>query len=280
MGDTDAGAAAFNAFEAAGWEAHVEGYDRFFGRITTRVVGALLDAAAVGPGVRVLDVASGPGFVAAAAAARGAPVTGVDVAEGMVALARRRHPAIAFHLGDAEALPFDDAVFDAVVANFLLLHLGRPERAAAEAARVLVPGGRVAATVWDVPARARLVGVLIDAMTQAGAQPPPDVPPGPPLFRFADEAELTALLRENGFEDVRVDTIEFVHQEPSAATLWDGIVAGTVRASALLLAQPPEMQRRIRAAFDEIAERHRAGSVLRLPVSVKLASARRPAAAR
>src|SRR3954467_13962799 len=181
---------AFNAFEAAGWEERPAGYDDFFGAITTRVVGALLDAPAVGPpvgaaaggpGTPALDVATGPGYVAAEAAARGAFVLGVDVAESMLALARRLHPELEFRSGDAEALWCRDGMFDAVVANFLLLHLGRPERAAAELARVLAPGGRVALTVWDVPAAARLNGVLVDALAEAGAGPPPGLPEGPPF---------------------------------------------------------------------------------------------------
>jgi SAM-dependent methyltransferase len=271
---------AFNAFEAAGWERQVAGYDHFFGPITTRLVGPLLNAAAVGPGARVLDVASGPGYVAAGAAERGASVVGADVAEGMIELARRLHPELDFRAGSAEALPFGDESFDAVVANFVLLHLGRPERAAAEFARVLRPGGRVALTVWDVPERARFIGVLVDAMAAAGAGPPPDLPVGPPIFRFADDEELARLLRDQRLGDVDVSTISFSHGEPSADALWRGLMGGTVRTSALVLAQTGETQGRIRAAFDELVEQHRHGARVELPVSVKLASARKPVAPR
>jgi SAM-dependent methyltransferase len=267
---------AFNAFEAAGWEERPAGYDDFFGAITTRVVGPLLDAAAVGPGARVLDVATGPGYVAAEAAARGAFVLGVDVADSMLALARGLHPEIEFRAADAEALWCRDGMFDAVVANFLLLHLGRPERAAAEFARVLAPGGRVALTVWDVPARTRFVGVLVDALAEAGAGPPPDLPEGPPFFRFADEAELTALLHGAGFEDVEVQTEAFTHIEASPDSLWGGLMRGTVRMSALVTGQDEPTRARIRTAFDRCARAHETGGRLALPVSVKLASGRRP----
>jgi ubiquinone/menaquinone biosynthesis C-methylase UbiE len=178
---------AFNAFEAAGWERQVGGYEDFFVPITTQVIGPLLDAAGVAAGADVLDVATGPGYVAARAAERGASVVGIDIAEQMLALARRLHPRLEFRHGDAEALPFEDASFDAVVANFLLLHVGRPEQVATEFARLLRPGGSVALTVWDVPARARFIGVLLDAFAAAGAAPPPELPVGPPIFRFADD---------------------------------------------------------------------------------------------
>ena len=82
---------AFDAFEAAGWEEKAAAYERFFGVITDRMVAPLLAAASVGVGARVLDVATGPGWVAARAAERGASVVGIDVAEAMIARARNAH---------------------------------------------------------------------------------------------------------------------------------------------------------------------------------------------
>jgi SAM-dependent methyltransferase len=271
-GDADA----FNAFEAAGWERQVSGYEDFFGPISTRLVAPLLDAALVDRGTRVLDVASGPGYVAAAAAERGASVIGVDIAEGMIALARERHPQLDFRFGNAEELPFADGSFDAVVGNFVLLHVGRPERAVSEFARVMDAGGRVALTVWDFPDRARFHGVLLDAVAEAGAVPPKDIPVGPPIFRFSDEEEFAGLLREQGLDDIGVRTVSFSHTLPSPDALWRGLLGGTVRLSVMILRQPQDVQRRIRAAFDEIVRRYQVGPEVALPVSVKLASGRKP----
>ena len=136
-------ASAFNQFESAGWEKQALGYEDFFGPITTRLVEPLLDAAEIGEGERVLDVATGPGYVAAKAAERGATTIGLDNAEAMLSIARRLHPQLEFRRGDVEGLPFPDGSFDAVVGNFILLHLGRPERAAQEFVRVLARGGRL-----------------------------------------------------------------------------------------------------------------------------------------
>ena len=224
---------AFNAFEATGWEQQATGYDAFFGPITTRLVGPLLDAAGVRPGARMLDVATGPGYVAAAAAERGADVVGVDVAGAMLALARRAHPGLDLRTGDAEALPLPDASFDMVVANLALLHLGRPDQAAREFARVLVPGGRVALTVWDMPERARFIGVLLEA-------------------------------------------VAFSVHAASADALWQGLLGGTVRSAALIVRQPEETQRAIRAAFDRILQPYTGPGGVEVPVSVKLASAAKP----
>jgi len=265
MGSWDIDADAFNAFEVAGWERQVAGYEDFFVPITARLAAPLLDAAAVGRGSAVLDVATGPGHIAAAAARRGATVIGVDVAEGMLARAREAHPEVTFLRGDAEALPFDDGAFDAVVVGFLLLHLARPERAVAEFGRVLRPGGRVALTMWDFPDRSRFLGVLLDAIAEAGAEPPPDLPPGPPIFRFSDEEQLAGLLER--FDEVEIQTVEFPLRFGSTDVLWRGLLGGTVRLSVLVLRQPSEVQERIRAAFDRII-----GGAEELPVSVKLAT--------
>ena len=156
------------------------------------------------------------------------------------------------------------------------MHLGRPERAAAEFARVLAPSGRVALTVWNVPAEARVIGVLVDALAAAGATPPPGLPTGPPFFRFADEHEFASLLRGAGLEAVTVRTIAFVHREPSADALWRGLLSGTVRMSALVLGQTPTTQAAIRVAFDRFAAQYEDGGRLELPVSVKLAVAAKP----
>jgi ubiquinone/menaquinone biosynthesis C-methylase UbiE len=105
--------------------------------------------------MRVLDVASGPGYIAAGAEARGAHAIGIDFAADMVAEARRRYPKIEFREGDAENLAFDTASFDAVVCAFGILHIADPDRAIAEAFRVLRPDGRFAFTVWAGPRPAR-----------------------------------------------------------------------------------------------------------------------------
>ncbi len=189
----------------------------------------------------------------------------------MVALARERHPTLEFRQANAEALPFPDASFDAVVANFLILHLGRPERATAEFARVLVPGGRLALTAWDVPEQARFLGVFLDAVAAAGASPPGDLPRGPDFFRFSRDEEFAALLRGAELENIEVETIAFTLPVSSADQLWEGLLAGTVRTSALILRQTHETQRRIRAAFDRIVSEYQTDDGVELPVSVKLA---------
>ena len=191
--------AAFDAFEEAGWTTkEASAYHGLFGRVTPRVAEPLLDAVGAGRGTRLLDVATGPGYVAARAAERGAETIGVDLSDTMLAYARAHVAGVEFVHGDATALPFEDESFDAVVGAFVLLHLGTPERAVEQAARVLRSGGRAAFSVWDEPSRGRWIGVFFEAFVAAGAHPPADVPAGPNFFRFADDAEFASLWRPTG----------------------------------------------------------------------------------
>lgn len=263
---------AFRAFEVEGWERTANPYDRFFGPITDRIADPLLDAAGAETRTRLLDVGTGPGHIASRAQARGADVTGMDIAAAMIELARRRHPGVAFVQAAAESLPFANGAFDAVVGGFILPHLSRPEVALAEFRRVLAPAGRVALSMWDVPERTRLLGVLVDAVADAGSTTPAGVPTGPPFFRYAGDAALRELLTVTGFDRIQVRHIRFVHRVSSAAALWDDLLAGTVRMSATISGQPPATQSRIRAAFDQRTAPYAVAGGLDLPVSVKVAS--------
>jgi SAM-dependent methyltransferase len=263
----------FDAFEAKGWEDRAAGYAEMLVGVTAHPVEDLLDAARVGPGTRVLDVAAGPGHVSAACADRGATPIGLDVAHEMVAVARARYPDLEFLQGDAHGLPFADASMDAVVGNFAILHLGRPERAVSEFARVLAPGGSVALTTWDTPDRTRMIGVFLDAAQEAGASPLPHVPAGPPFFRFADDTEFAALLYGAGLAEVSVRRVDYTHRFADADELWEAIRRGTVRVRGLVFDQPPETLTRIRRAYERLLREYTGGDGgVEMPISVKIAA--------
>lgn len=107
----------------------------------------------IASGMRVLDVACGTGNVAIPAARLGAVVTGVDIASNLLVQAREcaaaEGLAATFDEGDAEQLPYVDASFDVVVTMFGAMFAPRPERVAAELARVLKPGGLLAMANWN-----------------------------------------------------------------------------------------------------------------------------------
>jgi SAM-dependent methyltransferase len=266
---------AFRDFERRAHDRLARTYERFFEPVTAGAIPALLDAAGVAPGFRVLDVACGPGAVAAAAAALGATVIGVDLSPEMIARARGRHPRLEFREADVERLPFPDEAFDAVVCNFGLGHFPRPELGAAELLRVLKPGGRAALSWWDAPARARVNGVFFDAVAEAGAPPTGAVPEGPPPFRFADDAELRALLTIAGFGEPSVRPLTWTHRIASIEAWWEGGLGSLARASAAVVHQPPAVQARIRAAFERLAAGYRAEGGFVVPAAAKIAAGRR-----
>jgi len=236
----------------------------------------LLDAAHVHAGLTVLDAGCGPGNLAAAAASRGAFVIGTDLSDAMLTLARERHPKIEFQQADAEQLPFPDASFDAVVSNLLVPHLPRPEAGIVELARVLKPGGRLAVSMWDLPARSRLVGVMWEAIAEVGAPTPPAIPSGPATFKYSDEDELGGLLRSARLDDIKVRKTEFIHEVASLDLLWEAWTEGSVRTASAIRDQPAGTQLQIRAAFDRLAGAYADDDGLHVPVSFLVASGRKP----
>jgi SAM-dependent methyltransferase len=262
---------AFKDFEAAGWSANAAGYGALTGRITAHVAGPLLDAASVTGGTRVLDIGCGRGDLCAAAAARGARPVGVDLADGMVEAARAAHPRLEFVRADAEDLPFADASFDAALGAFVVNHLPRPERGAAEARRVVAAGGPVALAMWDQPERVAFLGLFDAAMDAAHVERGLVLPPGPPAYRFADEAALRGLLEDAGLEDVRIEAVRFSYAIADLDELWDGVQTGSVRTAAQLRALDDDERARVRGALDELLEERRSTGGLELETAVKIA---------
>jgi SAM-dependent methyltransferase len=261
----------FQRFEQTGWEQAAAFYGDAFGGLTVQTAGPLLDAVGVEPGVRLLDVATGPGFIAAAATARGAACVGLDFSPAMIADARTRHPAITFREGDAHALPFDGDSFDAVVMNFGLLHLARPEAALAEAHRVLRPGGRYAFTIWGGPDQAIGFGLAVRAVEEFGTT---DVglPEGPPFFRFSDPAECRRTLAAAGFRDVDARPLALTWRLRSADAVFAAVSRGGVRTAAVLRAQTAEALENIRAAVRRGVESYAQDGGFAVPMNAVLAS--------
>src|SRR4051794_12636273 len=266
---------AFGAFERTGWnEGRAAPYHHAIGELTARSVEALLDAAGVGPRVRVLDVATGPGYAAGRAAARGADAFGVAFSAEMVTLAAELHPGVEFLTGDANALPFADASFDAVVANFLMPHVADLPEVVRELARVVRPGGRVALSTWD-PEPPTYLRAMFEVFAAAGAVPAPELPPGPSFFQYAAADEFRALLAGAGLDQPVVESVPFTHRIDDVDAFIADLIAGTVRMGVLLQAQPADVQARFREGFSERLKGWRGGSGYELPCAIKVGSGRR-----
>lgn len=236
----------FKVFESAGWSARAATYGALMARATVHATPALLEG--VGPGTRMLDVGSGLGDLCAAATARGARTTGIDLAPDMVATARERHPGLTFLEGDAEALPFGDREFDVVTGAFVINHLPEPERAVAEMRRV---AARVSLAMWAEDT------LLFALPTEAAGN---TRIAGPDAERFASRENLLSLL------DGDVTEIAFDLELESFEALWDGLLGGTVRTAARLTGDLREPLRRL-------AEPYRNGDGYALPTTVRVVTA-------
>lgn len=269
--------AAFRAAEHAGWQEKVASYDRLWSPLTTDLGERLLDAAGVGPASRVLDVACGPGRLTAAAAARGAEVTGIDFSNRMVERARSLFPALDFRVGDAESLPFADDSFDAVIVNFGVLHFARPDYALVEACRVLKPRGCLAFTLWAGPADHAGLRIMFDAIEAHGRVDAP-LPEGPPQFLFTEPHACATLLTTAGFE--RASIAHSLQRGSWRLPTPDGLFAayadGAVRIALLLAAQTPAALAAIRAAVADACRAYADDGALRIPVGAVIVTARRP----
>lgn len=265
----------FKELERKGWSAKAEDYDSFAGQITQGAVETLLDAAGARAGVDVLDVACGPGYVAAAAARRGARAVGIDFSANMVAEARRRFPGVAFLEGDAEHLAFEPESFDAVVCAFGLLHIADPERAIFEACRVLRPGGRHAFSVWAGLDRHDFFALVTEVM-QAHANMDVGLPPAPPMFRFSDPAECRSVMETAGFQNVVVSELPLLWRVRSADAVLEFLKKSAVRLGMVLDRQSPAIRDRIYAEVLDRAERFRRNDVYEVSWPAVIAVAQKP----
>jgi len=289
MSPPEIDANAFHDFEREGWERAPDAYHRYFGTLTAQIIEPLLDSMgppgrrlvepggsiADAPGASLLDIASGPGYVAAAAKRRGWSPVGVDFSESMVALARNLHPGIDFRAGDAEALPFADAQFDRAVMNFGILHLARPDTATREAHRVLRPGGRFGFTVWAKPDEALGFRIALRAVEEFG-NPNVPLPPGPPFFRFSDRDESRRVLAACGFAEIAVTQLPLVWRLASPDEVFDAFYNGSARTGGLLRAQTPSALAAVRNAILKNAAAFARGDHLEIPMPALVFSARKP----
>ena len=251
-------------------------YHDFFTAVTTRAIDPLLRAVCAESDFKLLDVATGPGSLAAEAARRGVRCTGVDLSSGMIQLARKSNPGIDFRVADVEHLPFADGSFDAVVCNFGLGHFPYPEAAVAECIRTLRKGGRVAFSWWSDPSKQRIQGLFREAIAEVGAAPPPDIPVGHSVYRFADTGEFTRLLEGAGLVEACVENHQTEHPIPDLETLWRGGLGSLALTASAIGHQNAATQTAIRAALKRRAQAYRPSAGYILPMAFKIGAGEKP----
>jgi SAM-dependent methyltransferase len=211
-----------NERPAAVWSAGGKDYDAISRGIADSIEHCVLRLDPK-PGERILDLSTGTGWTSRVVARRGALVTGVDIAGGLLEAARVKAAAenlpIEYQLGDAENLPFEDGAFDAVISTCGVMFASRPEAAAAELARVCRKGGRIALTTWLSE------GNLFKMFQVMKAYMPP--PPGPAPrspFEWGQTERIRELLG-NAFE-LRFEQGVSYYREPSGEAAWNTFSTG------------------------------------------------------
>lgn len=208
---------------APAWSGYADEVDRRTAAITDRMLRPLH----VGPGERVLELASGAGGAGIAAAAlvgEGGEVVISDVVPGMVDIARERIESrgltnVRTEVLDLEDIAQPDGAFDVVLCREGMMFALDPARAAGEMFRVLRPGGRAAVSVWAARADNPWLGLLLDAITQVtGAVVPPPGRPGP--FALSDGDRFGQLFTDAGFLDVAIERVPVSLRPPSFDAWW------------------------------------------------------------
>ena len=254
-------------YEHETWTRCAATYLDHFAGLTRETVPLLRDTAGIRSGSIVLDIGCGPGHVAGAFAEDGAIVTGIDFSSKMVEVARQHYPAATFHEANAEQLPFDDASFEAVVSNFVVHHLARPDVVFREICRVLKPDGRFAFVVFERPDAQSSIGAFFEAVE---AHHDSDKLPHGPLFG-AQRSAFVAPLIASGLSDSHFETHDIMWRSSNIDPVLQAFLEwGNIAAL------PGEVQQKIEVTAREKLEAYSDGDGYAFPHAVLVGTAVKP----
>jgi enediyne biosynthesis protein CalE5 len=264
---------------AGGWEKWDEFFDRQMAFLNHRLVGD----ARLREGLHVLDLGSGTGYPALLDAQVVGPagrVVGVDLAEQMLAVAEGKAKQLglsnaSFRTGDITTLPFDTNSFDAVTSRFCLMFLPEIPKAAGEIARVLKPGGWVAAAVWSAAEKNPSIGLAMAAIKQLIELPPPD-PTAPGIFRLAKPGELADLFQQAGLIDVTDQEFLGEWSYASAEQYYTSLMEIAAPVQNLMAKLSEAQKQEVKRLILQAASQFTRGDRIAFPLAVRMVSARKP----
>jgi SAM-dependent methyltransferase len=221
-------------------------YDCFMGRYSLGLAERFCDAAGVAPGSTALDVGCGPGALTGALVARLGTnaVFACDPSPSFRDECAARHRGVVVKLGRAESIPFETDAVDHAMAQLVLHFVSEPRQAALEMARVVRPGGRVSACVWDFDEGMEMLRGFWDAATSID----PGAPDEARTLRFGRSGEIAELFGSAGIESIVESTLSVESTYESFDELWNGFLAGVGPAGSYCVSLDDEDRDRLRTA--------------------------------
>lgn len=264
---------------AGGWEK----WDRFFDEQMAFLNHRLVADARLRAGMQVLDLGSGTGYPALLGAQTVGPsgsVLGLDLAEQMLAVARRKATAlglanVTFRTGDVTKLPFEEDSFDAVTSRFCVMFLPEIPKAAAEIARVLKPGSWVATAVWSAPEKNPSIGLSMEAIKKVVELPPSD-PTAPGIFRLAKPGDLAGMLHQAGLVDATDHEFFAEWSYASAEEYYTSLLEIAAPIQNLMAKLSATQIQEIRRLITQAASQYQRGNSITFPLAVRMVAARKP----
>ena len=234
----------FQNFEYSGWQKAAACYSKF-SLLTQQSVGDLLKHLHIQSGDTLLDVASGPGFLAARVQEIDAESIGIDLSEEMIKLAKRNYPKIEFRVANAEETRFPDQTFDKIAVNHGLIHFARPNVVLNELRRVAKRGALIGVTLWDSPDRAIAFSIVSKAVSDFSTVQI-DAPKGIPISFYSDEKNVRELLHSNGWTLIEFIHLPVIWKLETPESIIDILMEGTVLMASKLKKQPQSVLRQIK----------------------------------
>ncbi len=252
----------FKADEKARWDSVALGWKKWwatFERGAGPLSEAVVAAAGVASGHRVLDLATGIGEPAVTAAKRVGPsgrVIAADLSPQMLAIAAERAAShgltnVETKVVDGDLVDFAAQSFDAITVRWGLMFFEKPGESLKRLKALLKPGGQLAAAVWAEPSRVPMLAIPAATVRAVLKLPPP--PPGPGPFALCDEPALKKLVEEAGFRDVKTQRLPVAFDFESTREYVAMMQDCAAPINLLLAAHPVEVRARAWSAVEEAA---------------------------